>query len=136
MKRINLPGIEIQVLKSSAETDGHIAIFKEKTGPNHGPPLHTHDKQTEVFHVLKGRYRFHLDGEIFELGPGDIAVVKPGQEHAFKNISDSEGEFIFELCPALDADIFFDKLSQLDDPIEMARIFEDYGGRLIGPSNL
>lgn len=136
MKIIHLPGIEIQVIKSSADTEGHVAIFKEITDPNHGPPLHTHNNQTEVFHVLKGKYKFHLDGDIFELGPGDIAVVKPGQVHAFKNIANETGEFIFELYPALDADIFFEKLSQLSDPKIIASMFEDYGGNLIGPSNL
>ena len=27
MKTINLPGIKIQVIKSTADTDGHVAIF-------------------------------------------------------------------------------------------------------------
>ena len=136
MKTIQLPGIEIQVIQLTEDTDGRVAIFKERTQPGHGPLLHTHDKQTEVFHVLKGTYRFYLDGDTLELGPGDIAVVKPGQQHVFKNINDDIDEFIFELYPALDADILFEKLAQLDDLTAAPAILEEYDGSLIGPSPL
>jgi quercetin dioxygenase-like cupin family protein len=133
---IKLPGITLRVVKSGAETGGHVAIFEEITEPGSGPPLHRHNAQTEVFHVREGQYRFHLDGEYFELGPGDCAVVRPGQTHAFKNIGDSDGRFIFELFPALDATGFFVRLSQAGPDDDVAALFAEYQGEQVGPSDL
>jgi quercetin dioxygenase-like cupin family protein len=133
---IKLPGITLRVIKSGADTDGHAAIFEEITEPGGGPPLHRHNEQVEVFHVREGRYRFHLDGDHFELGPGDCAVIKPGQTHAFKNIADTPGRFIFELFPALDATEFFVRLSQAGPDDDLRALFAQYKGELVGPSDL
>lgn len=113
-----------------------MAIFSEKTEPGMGPPLHRHHKQTEVFHVRKGLYRIQIEEEVLELSEGDCAVVLPGKSHAFKNIGAEVGELIFELYPALDADIFFEKLSRIEDPSEAGMMFEEYSGELVGPSPL
>jgi quercetin dioxygenase-like cupin family protein len=134
--KIELPGITITVIKSSQETDGRVAIFSENTEAGMGPPLHKHLEQTEVFHIRKGRYQIYLEGEVLEVSEGDCAVVPPGMSHAFKNVGTEAGELVFELYPALNADIFFEKLSQLDDPKEISSLFKEYSGVLVGPSPL
>jgi quercetin dioxygenase-like cupin family protein len=83
-----------------------VAIFSENTEAGMGPPLHKHLEQTEVFHIRKGRYQIYLEGEVLEVSEGDCAVVPPGMSHAFKNVGTEAGELVFELYPALDADIF------------------------------
>ena len=133
---IELPGIKITVVKSSEVTDGNIAVFKENTAPGMGPPLHRHHKQTEVFHIRKGKYRFQIEDDTYDLSEGDCAVVLPGKVHAFKNIGEDEGELIFELYPALDSDEFFLELSKVKDEKQIASMFKNYSGELIGPSPL
>src|SRR5919199_5608690 len=38
--------------------------------------LHYHDEQDELYFVHRGRARFEVDGESFELGPGGVVHVE------------------------------------------------------------
>jgi quercetin dioxygenase-like cupin family protein len=45
-------------------------------------PLHTHPVAESLW-VLEGQLRYHVDGDVFELGVGDFAMVPSGVPHAF-----------------------------------------------------
>jgi hypothetical protein len=55
------------------ETDGRYAIVEGFGFAPAGdmPPLHVHEREDEVFHVLEGRMTVYLPGEQIELGAGD-----------------------------------------------------------------
>ena len=40
----------------SEETGGAYAILEQKIPPGHGPPLHVHRHETEIFYVLEGQF--------------------------------------------------------------------------------
>lgn len=122
----------IKCLISSAQTEGRVAVFEEKVAPHSGPPLHTHENQTEVFHIISGRIQFELEGERFDVGPGGTAVIPAGKTHSFKNPTDQEATIHFELLPAGKSEAFFEKLvaGEFDDiPV----FFEEHGLKLMGP---
>ena len=50
-----------------------------------GARLHTHP-YSETWVVREGKVLFRADGEEFEAGPGDIAVVGPETPHRFTNV--------------------------------------------------
>ena len=46
---------------------------------------HRHEGDEEIYYVLEGRGTMTLDGERFEIGPGDLAVTPAGHTHALEN---------------------------------------------------
>jgi mannose-6-phosphate isomerase-like protein (cupin superfamily) len=42
---------------------------------------HYHKKMTEVYYVLEGTGQLELDGQLFDVGPGSAALIKPGCRH-------------------------------------------------------
>ena len=52
--------------------------------------LHYHDEQDELYFVHKGRARFHVDGEEFELGPGGVVHVESTTPRKVSSIGDEE----------------------------------------------
>ena len=63
-------GLRVQQ-RIAPEATGALATLIETTDqPGFGPPQHRHEIETEVFHVLEGRYLFELDGVQFQDGAG------------------------------------------------------------------
>ena len=132
---IHLPGIHLRTLVSGKETNGEVVIFQENSDPGAGPPLHMHEAQTEVFHVIEGHYRFRVNDEIFDLSAGNCAVAPRGSAHAFKNIGDKAGELRVEMIPALASEAFFEELPNTGKE-EMSALFAKHRNLLLGPSGL
>ena len=52
--------------------------------------LHYHDEQDELYFVHRGRARFHVDGDEFELGPGGVVHVESTTPRKVSNPGDDE----------------------------------------------
>jgi len=64
--------------------DSHVKIVKLK-----GEFVwHHHDREDELFLVLKGNLRIDLRGETLRLGEGELAVIPRGAEH--RPVADKE----------------------------------------------
>jgi oxalate decarboxylase/phosphoglucose isomerase-like protein (cupin superfamily) len=69
--------------------------------------LHYHQLKTETFYVATGRVRMELTDlagarqdppvirEVFEMGPGDTLLLKPGMVHRFTGLEDETQIFEF-----------------------------------------
>src|ERR671922_1840186 len=51
---------------------------------------HYHDEQDELYFVHRGRARFEVEGETFELGPGGLCHVQSTTPRRFWNVGDSD----------------------------------------------
>lgn len=72
----------IGVLKASAaHTRGSFEII-DYTGPA-APPPHIHREHEEAFYVLRGRFAFTLDHEVFRADEGSTILVPRGTRHGF-----------------------------------------------------
>lgn len=124
----------IRSLADNATTKGQISIFEEISTPGFGPPLHAHRNQLEVFHVIKGRHTFVLDGREVTLDTGDCITIPAGAPHTFKNTGGEDGILHFELLPSGKADAFFKTLvedfASIDD---LPAFFAEHDIDLLGP---
>ena len=60
-------------------------------GPGADIGRHTHEKDNEeLYVVVSGRGRMTLDGEVFEVGPGDVILNRPGGTHGLENVGEGE----------------------------------------------
>jgi uncharacterized cupin superfamily protein len=63
-----------------------LGIDVQTIGPGEqNAPYHVHEEEEEFFLVLEGTCQLLLDGEHFDLAPGDCVYTKPGQAHCFYN---------------------------------------------------
>ncbi len=125
---------QIDKLVGGEVSGGMMAGFREVTSPGVGPPMHVHRDQVEIFHVIRGRHRFVVDGVETVAEPGTCLAVPIGAAHTFQNIDAGEGVLHFELLPAGRSEEFFRKLVAGDfDPEKLGEFFGDHGIDLVGP---
>ena len=55
---------------------------------------HTHEGDFETYYILKGRARVNDNGNMAELGPGDMTQCNDGYFHSIENIGDVDLEYL------------------------------------------
>jgi quercetin dioxygenase-like cupin family protein len=50
---------------------------------------HTHGQDEEIYVIMEGRGRMTVNGEVREVGPGDVLLNKPGWSHGLENHTDA-----------------------------------------------
>jgi mannose-6-phosphate isomerase-like protein (cupin superfamily) len=86
------PAIEIStwykgILSTQLATDENtggafdLVLAHMKSGTE--PPPHVHTREHELFYVLEGALDAYVDGEVFQVGPGECVFLPLGRPHAF-----------------------------------------------------
>ena len=65
-----------------------------------GAPMHIHEHEDEVSHVLAGRLGVQVGDTVHEAGPGDTVVKPRGIPHAFWNPGDEPVRFLELITPS------------------------------------
>jgi quercetin dioxygenase-like cupin family protein len=60
---------------------------------------HSHDLGHEIFLILEGKARFEIDGEIAELGPGEMCVARVDEPHQVSVIGDEPMTMYLSVTP-------------------------------------
>jgi AraC-like DNA-binding protein len=83
-----------------------------------GHPLHW-QKYLEVFHIVKGKADISINGKIYSLKDGDIAVINPEVIHGYVNQSGHTHHIVF----LFSIDLFNQSLFELRDKDSQTMIF-------------
>ncbi|TCU37416.1 cupin domain [Rhizobium azibense] len=98
-------------------------MWETFTPPGQGPAPHTHTRETEVFRVVCGLYRFQCGDEEFDAPPGTVVVLPPHVRHGWRNISDEPGQMFGTVTPGGCEQLFIDiEASCADTPEKIAVI--------------
>ncbi len=124
--------LDIKCTVSAKDTEGKVSVFEEIVAPNSGPPLHTHETQFEIFHVISGHIQFEVEGKRIDVFSGGTALIPPGAQHTFINKNEGESVIHFELLPSGSSEEFFEKLVAGDFE-DLPKFFEEHGLKLLGP---
>ena len=98
---------------------------------------HVHPNQEERFEVVSGTLAVLIDGEERILRPGEMAIVAPGQPHAWWNAGPDEVRIRGEIRPALRTEHFFETFfglgkdgktndKGLPNPLQLAVLMREY----------
>jgi len=80
------------LLKLTAEQTGNaLSLALAEAAAQHGPPLHVHDREDEIFIILEGRYELFSEEGSAEAGPGSVVFLPRGLPHTFRVVSDEPG---------------------------------------------
>jgi len=130
------PGRDLIFKVTGDDTDGAFDFFIVEVAPRGGPPLHTHHKQDEAIHVLKGRYKIRVGDETFYCDEGGFAYLPAGLPHAFLNLTDDDGQIIVVYTPA-GGHRFYEEFGPAArsgaDRATVAGIFTRHDMTLLGP---
>jgi quercetin dioxygenase-like cupin family protein len=105
-------GLSLVVLLPPSVSGGELTVIETTNAPRFGPPLHRHT-ETEVFHVLEGKYLFEVDGQRFHASAGEVVSVPGGAAHAFVNVTEHPARQLIMILPGMDAEKFFIGLGRL-----------------------
>jgi mannose-6-phosphate isomerase-like protein (cupin superfamily) len=92
-------GDDIRVIARASDTNGALGIWSSVIAPGTGPTWHTHSRETEVFHVLSGSFRFWCGSEVFEVEAGGTVVLPPNVPHQWINTGSTPGEMFSFVTP-------------------------------------
>ena len=138
-------GATISITADTETTDGEYLVADILVPPMFENGLHTHT-ESEVFHVIEGEIRLHVDGEDRILGPGMSGYVASSKPHGFANTGDEVCRVIAVMTPS-SAEGFFREVGQLaedrslPEPVEPTEemlqsvyaVGEKYGFEFLGP---
>ncbi len=105
-------GLDLRVRLPNRASGGELEMIETVNAPGFGPPLHRHP-ETEIFRVLKGRYRYQVGDRSFFAEEGDVISVPGGTAHAFVNVTDTPAEQLILILPGIDAASFFTELGDV-----------------------
>ena len=92
--RFHMFGALTLIKATGAETGCAYGLIEQRSNAGMETPLHVHHAEDELWVVIEGRLSVHVDGETFDVGPGDVAFGPRGRPHAFRVDSDDARYFI------------------------------------------
>jgi quercetin dioxygenase-like cupin family protein len=127
------------LLKLTGEQTGNaVSLALAEAAPHHGPPLHVHDREDEIFIILEGQYRVFSEGEWSDAGPGSVVFLPRGVAHTFRVESDEPGRHWVITTSGDFGHYFLDcaEVFAVPGPPDAARlgaIGATHGMRIVGP---
>ena len=87
IRQDQLPFVGMSHQFIGADHDVGISMYLVNAPPGKGPRLHRHPYD-KVAIVREGSGRWTVGGQAYEVGAGDILVIKAGEIHTFLNTGD------------------------------------------------
>lgn len=112
----------VRIHVSSADGADRISYIEHIVRQGESPPLHIHEREDEIFHLLEGEFKFRLDNREFTRRPGDVVFIPKGAPHTFLSLSPSGGRF-FSVTTGEDFERFLRAMwrpaskAELPDPV-------------------
>ncbi|WP_042777061.1 cupin domain-containing protein [Sinorhizobium fredii] len=104
-------------ISSSKGSDG-LCVVEHHMPYADSPPLHVHRREDEVFHILEGRMRFHIDGRERIAGAGETVIAPKGLAHTFR-VESSDGARCLTITRGSDFETLLRQMGRLADRPEL-----------------
>ena len=100
-RSVRFLGLGTRYVVAAERTGGAFALVEHDLAPRAlGAPMHTHEREDEISHVLAGRLGLQIGDDVLEAGPGDTVFKPRGVAHAVWNPSDERLRFLELITPA------------------------------------
>lgn len=87
------------LLRVSAEATGGAYTLFEEVPPLADTPLHVHEREDELFHVLEGEHVFQVGDQEFSTGAGGIVFAPRGIPHSQRRVVPGQGRLLVLTTP-------------------------------------
>ncbi|MGE3798781.1 MAG: cupin domain-containing protein [Thermomicrobiales bacterium] len=145
LETIPVGPLTIRFLITGNDSNGSASVF-ECTVPR-GEKLrsapHSHDAFEETVYGLEGVLTWTVDGQPFDIGPGQSICIPRGAVHRFDNFGDHDAKVLMVATPAKFGPEFFREVSAMfeaagggpPDPGQAAEIMRRYGLTPVMPAS-
>jgi quercetin dioxygenase-like cupin family protein len=101
-----------QLKLSGKDTNGLYTLIEQYNDPGMEIPMHVHQDEDEVFHVLSGSLEVKIGEETKVLSAGDLGFCPKGIPHSWKVVGSEKARVMLSMFPA-GLELMFDELAQL-----------------------
>jgi quercetin dioxygenase-like cupin family protein len=130
---IRIGQLEIRYLQDGVESGAAAGMFELTVPPGaRVPPAQSNSGNEEITYVLEGVFRYTVNGETRDLGPGEHMRTPRGSVHSFSNPHQETARALVVLTPDIGAQYFLD-IAELanapggPDPAAMVGVMARYG---------
>ena len=135
-ERIRIGGIEVRFLLEGEQTAGALAMFE--FGVEAGtkvPAPHSHDAYDETIYGLEGVLTWNVDGDLHDVGPGEVVAIPRGVVHGFDNTADVDARALAVVTPGILGSAYFRDIAAVleraaggpPDPAALAEVMRRHG---------
>lgn len=104
---------DYQVVKlTGKDTNGQFTLIEEYNNPGVEVPMHVHEDEDEVFHVLSGELQIMVGKETKILKAGDIVFCPRGVPHAWRVLGNEKAKVMLSIFPS-GLEVMFLELAEL-----------------------
>jgi quercetin dioxygenase-like cupin family protein len=140
-RRLNVLGHVVNVMLTSADTQGDSFVFEAISPAGGIVPPHVHEHEDEYGYIAEGVFEIFLNGRTYEAKTGAVLHFPRCAAHGFRNIGSTPGKTIWISTPGAQVERFFDELGALpsDAPPDMEKvvgIFTKYDMQVFPPPGL
>lgn len=113
-------GEPVEILVSSATSNGSFNVVTQLCEPGGGPPPHRHEHEDEYFTPMTGDFEM-FDGEEWHPLGREGHYARRGEVHTFRNCGATPGQIRIVVSPG-GLDEFLERISPLQVPQQMAEV--------------
>ena len=128
---VQLGPLGIRFLVTGHESRGSASVFEcsVPAGEKLRAPAHSHDAYEETIYGLEGVLTWMVNGEPFDVAPGQALCIPRGAVHRFDNLGDQDAKVLVIASPALIGPEYFRELADAakaaaDGPPDQARLMD------------
>jgi len=114
----------------ASSTDGGVYLVEGVMPEGSKVPLHIHEREDEIFHVLAGRVELGLGEGVLEGKPGDIIYLPRGVRHSIRTLGKETARVLNYVFPGQNFETFLNELHSLPEAERLAQrvsIAQAYG---------
>lgn len=84
----------VRIRVSSQDGADGLSVIENWAPFGDSPPLHVHQTEDELFHVLEGEFRFVVGGEERRARAGEMVLTRKGVPHTYRVESQEGGRWL------------------------------------------
>lgn len=111
-EKIAVIGDQQTIKLTGKDTNNQFTLIEEYNEPGTQIPLHVHENEDEIFHILEGQLEVQIGNDIKQFMAGDIIFCPRGIPHAWKVIGDAKARVMLSVFPSGIENLFYE-LAQL-----------------------
>ena len=113
-EHIRIGQLEIRFLLEGAATAGSLAMFEFDVPADARVPIaHSHDAYEETIYGLEGTLTWTVEGQVHNVGPGEVLCIPRGAVHRFDNTSGADSTMLAVVTPGVLSPDYFRELAAL-----------------------
>ncbi len=134
---IRLGPLAVRFLIAGEDSGGSVAIFECSVpgAQRLAAPAHSHDAYEETIYGIEGVLTWTVDGQSFDVGPGQALCIPRGAVHRFDNNGSADAKVLCVISPAAIGPQFFRESAEVinaaaggpPDPAKMMEIMRRHG---------